>query len=530
MRLIYKKYTLNGSAVDAISAGVQDYLKKLNAETSRIQRIRLTVEELLLNIMEHCGEGQEISVGLGKQFGRHIFRLCYVAEPFDPSNASENPAADDIMRLLGSSPAWSHRGKNNTVSLVLANRPKRSTVFRIITAMLAAVLLGFAGGAYINETVRQSLIDSLLTPMANGFLGLLTTFSGLMIALTVCSGMLGMGDSASFGRIGKSLMTRLVVYSFAVSFLTLPLTLPFVKLNLSSASDGGSSPLSQISSLFFDILPSNIITPFQTGNALQIIVIAVILGIALISVGERGSRVRDLINESAAVMQRLVSSVCSLVPVYVFVILLRQIWVGQEKSLVRFLKTAIISIVLTLILAAAIWLLSALKLRCSPITLMKKILPPFLVALTSASSMSALPLAMDVCENKLGVRQSTVSFAMPLEVVIYMPSSIVHFTVVACTFAEIYNVDLSLSFLLMIIVIVPLCAIALPPIPGAGPIIFTILFGSLGIPSEAIVMAVAMDLVFDFFDTGFNVLLLMLRTACEAKIHNALDQKILLSK
>ena len=233
MRLVYKEYTLNAVAVDTISAEVQDYLHKLNAEYRSVQRIRLTVEEILINILTHCGSSMKISVGLGKQFGRHMFRLHYEAEPFDPSKTGDNPLADDMMRSLGLFPAWSCRGKSNTVSLVLANRPKRSTLFYIMLAAIAAVVLGTLGNI-IPDTVRLTINDSLLSPVSNCFLGLLNTFAGLMIFLTICSGILGMGDSATLGRTGKSVIARFIGISFAIGAISAVITLPFVKLNFSS--------------------------------------------------------------------------------------------------------------------------------------------------------------------------------------------------------------------------------------------------------------------------------------------------------
>ena len=156
MALIYKEYTLNELAVEEISADVQNYLNRQRTERRNVQRVRLTIEELLLNILECCDKGMQISVGIGKQFGRHLFRARYESTPFDPTKSSENPWSDDMMRTLGFFPSWSHRGKVNTVSVVMADRTEHSTVFYIICAMIAAALLGFAGG-FLTDSLRQNL-------------------------------------------------------------------------------------------------------------------------------------------------------------------------------------------------------------------------------------------------------------------------------------------------------------------------------------------------------------------------------------
>ena len=529
MRLLYKEYVLTEAAVDTVSADIQDYLNKQHTESRSIQRIRLTVEELLLNLLAHCGSGMKFSVGLGKQFGRHMFRLRYEAEPFDPSKSSDDPLTDEMLRSLGLFPAWSYRGKSNTVSLVLANRPKRSTLFYILLAVIAAVILGVIGNV-IPENVRLNVNDAVLSPLSDCFLGLLNTFAGLMIFLTICSGILGMGDSATLERTGKSVIVRFGGVLFAISAVSAAVVLPFMRLNFSYGGQEQISAFGQISRMFFDILPSNVIDPFRTGNTFHIIVIAAFTGYAILAIGERGSRVRGLISETALLLQQIVSSVCALVPLFIFSMLLQLIWSGQARVLVSVLKPIILITALVIILAMIVWIVSSLRLKCPPVLLLKKVLPAFLVAFTSASSVSAFQIGMETCEKKLGVDKHLTSFIYPLGSVIYMPSSVIYFTVLVCAFAETYQIAVSIPWLIMAVVIATLITIAMPPIPGADILCYTVLFFALGIPAEAIILATAVGIVLDYLDTGTNVMLMIFRIAYDAKRLGKLDQRILLNK
>jgi len=527
--MIYKEYTLSEAAVDAVSADVQAYLNRLGTDRRSVQRIRLTVEELLLNLLSHSGCGLKLSVGLGKQFGRQMFRLRYEAQPFDPTRSSDNPTADELMRSLGLFPAWSARGRINTVSLVLADRPKRSTLFYILIAAAAAALLG-ALGNLIPEEVRQIVVTSLLSPLSGCFLGLLNTFAGMMILLTICSGILGMGDSATLGRMGKSIVVRFFLLSLAISAATVVLVLPFVRLNFSSGGQGQASAVEEISRMFFDILPTNLIDPFRTGNTFHIIVIATFLGCALLAIGERGSRVRGVIGEASVLFQQIVSSVCSLVPLFVFSMLLQLIWSGKVRVLVSVLKPILLIAAFILLLALAVAAASSLRLKCPPALLLKKVLPAFLLAFTTASSVSAFPLGMETCEKKLGIKKSLISFVYPLGSVIYMPSSVIYFTVLVCTFAELYQIAVGVPWLILAAVISTLITIAMPPIPGADILCYTVLFSALGIPAEAIILATTVGIVLDYLDTGTNVLLMILQITCDAQRLDCLDRKILLGK
>ena len=100
--------------------------------------------------------------------------------------------------------------------------------------------------------------------------------------------------------------------SFALCAIVVALVLPFLSLDFSGNVAQHSSQLGQISQMFFEILPTNPVDPFLMGNAMQIIVIAALLGIGLLSIGERGSAIRELVDEGATLTQHTVSLICGM--------------------------------------------------------------------------------------------------------------------------------------------------------------------------------------------------------------------------
>lgn len=76
MALITKEYTLDAAAVEAVSAELQAYLKKRGVDRLNVHRLRLSVEEILLNVMANCGENTRITIGIGKQYGQHPLYRC----------------------------------------------------------------------------------------------------------------------------------------------------------------------------------------------------------------------------------------------------------------------------------------------------------------------------------------------------------------------------------------------------------------------------------------------------------------------
>lgn len=527
MSLQWLEYRLDAKAVDDISEKIRVYLEDLSVERRNILRIRLTMEELLLRICDMQEKPAHISLGLGKQYGKPTVCLKYEGDPFDPTNGESENWNDRILASAGLSPTWSYKRKTNTLSLRLTETGGHGTLFYILIAAAAAVLIGIAG-RFLPEGLKSGIDGILLAPLMKGFLGLLNTFAGIMIAFTICSGVLGVGDSATLGKIGKGLLLRLFVISLIIAAFALCFAVPFLHLNFSSAGTGGASQIGQISEMIFGILPSDPVSPFLNCNTMQIIVIALFAGIGLLILTERGQHLRVLVEECAALTQFITSSICRLVPLFVFTALLRQIWSGAGARLLTLWKPLLLIIAAGLTAVMLLFIFTGMQVKCSPILLLKKLMPPFLVAFTTASSMSAFSTGMETCEKKLGTDRSFLEFALPVGSVIYKPVSLCMLCVLSCSLAEIFSLEVNPAWFIMAWLAAVLLSIAVPPIPGAALTIYSILFSQLSIPADALLLAAALDVVTDFFDTGFNVLLLNLEMVRESEILNRINREKLL--
>lgn len=529
MSLKWTEYELNAYAIDDISEAIDQFLNGAGVERRNILRIRLTLEEMLLRVRDMKEPPQRVSLGLGKQFGKMAVSLKYEGGPFDPTEGEADNWNDRILISAGLSPAWNYRGKTNTLSLRLEGTAGgHGTLFYILIAALAAFILG-AAGYFLPQSLKAAVDEVLLAPLMKGFLGLLNTFAGIMIGFTIISGLLGVGDSAALGKIGKGLLLRLFILCLIISAFALCFAAVFLHLDISSGGAGGPSQISLISEMIFGILPTDPVSPFLNCNTMQIIVIALLAGMALLTLTERGQHLRVLVEEGTALTQLITSGICRLIPLFVFIALLRQIWSGAAAQLLTLWKPLLLIISCGLITAGALILFTALQVKCSPRMLLKKLMPPFLIAFTTASSISAFSTGMETCGKKLGVERSFLEFALPVGSVIYMPVSLCMLSVLSCSLADIYSLQTDPAWFIMAWLAATLLSIAVPPIPGAALTIYSILFAQLGIPSEALLLAAALDVVTDFFDTGFNVLLLNLEMVREAHIMDRIDRKVLVS-
>ena len=181
------------------------------------------------------------------------------------------------MANMGLLPLYSYvQGKNR-----LLFKLKKLAMHPFVTLALSISMGLLVGGAglWLPDALRTGLLDKLLLPVYDTFFNILGSIAGPLVFLSVAWGIYGIGDTATFGRIGKWMILHFIGVVYLLCTLSVLLSLPFFDLQF--AGQGGS--ISQLDSLFrliLDFFPKDIVTPFQEGNSLQIIFLGAAVGAA----------------------------------------------------------------------------------------------------------------------------------------------------------------------------------------------------------------------------------------------------------
>ena len=516
---------LDPAGVDRMAEEIQRFFEDQGLRRQEAARVRLTMETLLLRLLEREERPETVLFSLGKGLQRLTVRLRYAGAPFDPAGTQPEEAWNGrLLTTLGLAPTWGYRSGWNTVRIRILKPSGKSSLLRLAAAVALAAVLG-AAGTLLPEAVRTGITDALLTPVFDAFLGLITTFAGPMIFMTIAAGVFGIGDTAALGRMGKTLFVRYLATAFLVSAMTLAVVRPF--LSLAAGKGGGESQLRQISELLFGILSRNPIQPFLDANALQIIVLGVFTGVILLILGERVRTVQIFIEECGTALQMMMDVVCRLIPLFVFVSLLRQIWSGAMGQLLGLWKPFLLYLLVNGIFLAVLTAEVSLRARVSPVLLLKKEIPATLVAFTTASSMASYSTCQEACTKRLGIGARLFDFSFPLGLVIYMPSGVTTFALLAGYLAEVYQIPVSPSWFVLAWILAAFLSVAVPPTPGAMLTCYGILLVQLGIPMEGMLLAVTLNVVLDFFMTAMDVLTLQLDLVSQGKLLRMLDEETL---
>ena len=170
-----------------------------------------------------------------------------------------------------------------------------------------------------------------------------------------------------------------------------------------------------------DIFPTNPVAAMADGKMLQIIVFALLFGVAMTHAGEPGQRIRTLFEDLNEVIMALVTMLIKLAPIGVFCLMWKLFaemsWTEIGKLGAYFMTVVIALIVhMTVVMPTLMVVLG----RINPIQFFKKMREPMLLAFSTSSSAATLPVTMRTVEHRVGVDEEVASFVLPMGVTINM--------------------------------------------------------------------------------------------------------------
>jgi DAACS family dicarboxylate/amino acid:cation (Na+ or H+) symporter len=411
-------------------------------------------------------------------------------------------------------------------------KPTNSLTRRIVFAMLAGILLGSALNYFGPPVWAQSLLlDGLLGVVGSVFVAALKMMVVPLVFVSLVVGVTALSDLKVLGRIGaKALALYLATTAIAV-MIALALA---GMIGPGHGFDAGKTtatfsgkeapPLSQV---LIDLVPTNPVAAMAEGNMLQIIVFALLFGVAVTMSGARGKHVLNLFTDLDAVIMHMVEWIMRLAPYGVFALITRTF---ASQGLDILLPLAAYFLTLTATLAIQLFITYPVLLRLlaslSPVTFLRKMRNPAAFAFSTASSGATIPVTLHTVEYKLGVPNSIASFTVPLGATINMDGTAMMQGVATVFIANVYGIDLSIADYLLVVLTATLASIGTAAIPAVGLVTLTMVLGQVGLPVEGIALIIGVDRLLDMMRTTVNVTGDCVVSCIVAKSENAFDQAV----
>ena len=386
---------------------------------------------------------------------------------------------------------------------------------KIFIALLAGAVFGIVlcymvPSGHVKDDI---IVEGILYVVGQGFIRLMKM---LVVPLVFCSlvcGSMAIGDTKKLGTVG---VRTLIFYLFTTALaITVALSVgniinPGIGLDMSAiksnAAEVEEMAATSLSDTILNIIPDNPLNSLASGNMLQIIVFALIVGIILAKLGERTETVGNFFSQFNDIMMEMTMMVMSLAPVGVFCLIARTFANIGFSAFVPLAKY-MVGVLLALAIQCFIVYLGLLKVftGLNPFKFIKNFFPVMAFAFSTATSNATIPLSIDTLAKKMGVSKKISSFTIPLGATINMDGTAIMQGVAVVFAAQAFGIQLDVMDYLTVIGTATLASIGTAGVPSVGLVTLTMVFNSVGLPVEAIGLIMGIDRILDMTRTAVNI-------------------------
>ena len=381
-------------------------------------------------------------------------------------------------------------------------KKKLSLASQILIALILAIIVGMLMGNHVD------IAKGYIKPFGTIFLNLIKFCVVPLVLFSIMAGILSMNDVKKVGAAGlKTVVYYLLTTACAITIGLLCGTafkglFPVIATtDLSYEASASASFMDTIVGIF----PSNFIAPMSSANMLQLIVMALFMGFAVLLLGDKASMIKTAVVQFNEVFMKCIDMVLKLSPIGVFCLLCPVIAENGAAiigSLAMVLLTAYIAYIIHMFVVYSLTVRTMAGM--SPVTFFKGMMPAMIFAFSSASSVGTLPINLE-CSRKLGASDEISSFVLPLGATINMDGTAIYQGVCAIFIAACYGIQLTLPQMLTIVVTATLASIGTAGVLGAGMVMLAMVLTAVGLPVEGIALVAGVDRIFDMGRTVVNI-------------------------
>jgi len=364
------------------------------------------------------------------------------------------------------------------------------------------VLAGVVIGVLLGHFAPQLAVK--MQPFGDAFIKLVRMIIAPIVFVTVVVGIAKLSDAKEVGRIGLKAIIYFEVMTTLAMFIGLIVAhvlQPGAGLNIDPATLDGKSvsqyanaPHQDVVQFLLNIIPNTIVDAFAKGEILQVLLFAVLFGLGLSRMGDRGKTVVHVLDEAGGALFGVIAIIMRLAPLGAFgamAFAIGRYGIGTLTQLgflmLCFYLTCIVFIFAAMGAVAGIMGLNILK-------ILRFVKEEFLIVLGTSSSEAAMPTLMEKLEA-LGCGQSLVGLTVPLGYAFNLDGSSIYFTMAIAFIAQALNIPLSWEDYLLILAVLLLTSKGAATVTGGGFITLAATLATLNgkVPVAGMVLILGID-------------------------------------
>lgn len=375
---------------------------------------------------------------------------------------------------------------------------------KLYIKILIGVIVGVALGLIFGPSI------AIIKPIGDIFIRLLQMLIVPLAFFSIVSGISKLQDIKMLRSIGSKIMSIYVLTTIIATLIGI-----FVALLLQPGKGeagllGKAEEIEPEEFSFLDNIiqwfPSNVIQSMADTNMLQIIIFAVFVGVAIVLLGDKVKRIRELVHEGASLMIKIADIVISFAPFGIMALIAHVVGtVGVDLlfEVVRYVLAAFIGFIIILFVVYPI-LLKVLG-KTSPIFFYKQVSPAMLVAASTTSSSATLPASMEVARDGLKIPENIYGFTLPLGATLNMNGLASTLGVLSVFAANLYGIPITFGMILQTAFLGVVLAMGCAGVKGADVVAASLLLSTLSLPLSIIPIIAAVSPIVDMGNTTVNI-------------------------
>ena len=398
-------------------------------------------------------------------------------------------------------------------------------ILRLVIALLIAII----GGLLIKHLFPEfsamvSRNDN--SPVYDLWTRILNLISGPVIFSMVVTTVIGLRRLSGKGASSKRIVGRYFLFSAVIAIFTIFVTTVAAHMSVTHQAFNNAT-VSEVLEFFFQVVPSEVVSPFMEANTPQLIFLAALLGVLLYILREQVPNLIRIVNQINTVCLKVTEWISYLVPIFTCMLLAREIIEGHLGMFINLWQPLVLSVVLT----AFVLLCSVLRLSLTkhvPIkVLLSKMKKPFLTALQKGSLSASYGEAEYSCISQMGIDREFTEVSLSNGIVLYMPASILGTVVFVIWAAAFYSIEVTWLWFGIAALFAAILMEAAPPVPGVSLLVYIVIFKMLQIPEDTLIPAMVFDIIIGLLASASNQMLLQAEMIHQADRVGLINRRVL---
>ena len=391
-------------------------------------------------------------------------------------------------------------------------------LFALFLGLVIGMILGPEVGI-VEKNTAEIITDWLSIP-ANLFLKIIQMIIVPLIFASIIRGLTSSGSLEHLQKLGLGAFLYFVATTIIALTIGILLVTAIEPGNLIDSSliresfgieniepvQSAELSIQDIPQSIVGIIPSNPLASFMSGEMLSIIVFAIIVGVSLITLPKESSKpILDLLESVQRFTLKVVSWAMRLAPFAAFGLMASitsKLGLSALTGLGAYMLTVVAGLFVMILVYMLIIKFFTKRPLSSTFAMMKD---AQLLAFSTSSSAAVMPLSIKTAEEKMKVKPKVSQFIIPLGATINMDGTALYQIIAVFFLAQLFNIDLGFTTILLISLTALAASIGAPSAPGTGIVILSTILIAAGIPPIAVVLLLGVDRILDMTRTMVNV-------------------------